>query len=55
LIDVNSGNKSNSEEDQEATALSVNREAAKEIARQLRLQVIWGDYRDRFHRHEKSG
>ena len=29
VIDVNSGNKSNSEEDQEATAISVNREAAK--------------------------
>lgn len=40
VIDVNSGNKSNSEEDQEATALSVNREAAKEIARQLRY-AIW--------------
>ena len=38
VIDVNSGNKSNSEDDQEATALSVNREAAKEVARQLRLR-----------------
>mgnify|MGYP002777700248 CR=1 FL=1 len=42
VIDVNSGNKSNSEEDQEATAVSVNREAAKEIARQLRLRDMGG-------------
>ena len=42
VIDVNSGNKSNSEEDQEATALSVNMEAAKEIARQLRLRDMGG-------------
>ena len=42
VIDVNSGNKSNSEQDQEATAISVNREAAKEIARQLRLRDMGG-------------
>jgi ribonuclease G len=42
VIDVNSGNKSNAEEDQEATALSVNLEAAKEIARQLRLRDMGG-------------
>lgn len=42
VIDVNSGNKSNTEDDQEATALSVNREAAKEIARQLRLRDMGG-------------
>jgi ribonuclease G len=42
VIDVNSGNKSNSEEDQEATAISVNQEAAKEIARQLRLRDMGG-------------
>lgn len=42
VIDVNSGNKSNREDDQEATALSVNREAAKEIARQLRLRDMGG-------------
>jgi ribonuclease G len=42
VIDVNSGNKSNSEEDQEATAVSVNIEAAKEIARQLRLRDMGG-------------
>jgi ribonuclease G len=42
VIDVNSGNKSNSEENQEATALSVNTEAAKEIARQLRLRDMGG-------------
>lgn len=42
VIDVNSGNKSNREEDQESTALSVNIEAAKEIARQLRLRDMGG-------------
>ncbi|MCY7352825.1 MAG: Rne/Rng family ribonuclease [Cytophagaceae bacterium] len=42
VIDVNSGNKSNSEESQEATALSVNIESAKEIARQLRLRDMGG-------------
>ena len=42
VIDVNSGNKANSEEDQEATALSVNTDAAKEIARQLRLRDMGG-------------
>lgn len=42
VIDVNSGNKSNTEEDQEATALSVNLEAAKEIARQLRMRDMGG-------------
>lgn len=42
VIDVNSGNKSNREDGQEATALSVNIEAAKEIARQLRLRDMGG-------------
>jgi ribonuclease G len=42
VIDVNSGNKSNAESDQERTALSVNMEAAKEIARQLRLRDMGG-------------
>jgi ribonuclease G len=42
VIDVNSGNKSNAESDQEATAVSVNMEAAKEIARQLRLRDMGG-------------
>ena len=42
VIDVNSGNKSTREEDQETTALSVNLEAAKEIARQLRLRDMGG-------------
>ncbi len=42
VIDVNSGNKSNREEGQEATALSVNIEAAKEVARQLRLRDMGG-------------
>ncbi|MBV6645625.1 MAG: Rne/Rng family ribonuclease, partial [Cyclobacteriaceae bacterium] len=42
VIDVNSGNKSNREDDQEATALTVNLEAAKEVARQLRLRDMGG-------------
>jgi len=42
VIDVNSGNKSNREEDQETTALSVNLEAAAEVARQLRLRDMGG-------------
>jgi ribonuclease G len=42
VIDVNSGNKSNSETDQEATALHVNLTAAKEMARQLRLRDLGG-------------
>ena len=42
VIDVNSGNKSTREESQETTALSVNMEAAKEIARQLRLRDMGG-------------
>lgn len=42
VIDVNSGNKSNAGDDQEATATAVNMEAAKEIARQLRLRDMGG-------------
>ncbi len=42
VIDVNSGNKSNSAQDQETTALSVNLEAAREIARQLRIRDMGG-------------
>jgi ribonuclease G len=42
VIDVNSGNKSNSEKDQEATALNVNLQAATEVARQLRLRDMGG-------------
>ncbi|MCC5921422.1 MAG: Rne/Rng family ribonuclease [Cyclobacteriaceae bacterium] len=42
VIDVNSGNKSNIEKDQENTALHVNINAAKEIARQLRLRDMGG-------------
>jgi ribonuclease G len=42
VIDVNSGNKSNSESDQESTALAVNLEAAAEVARQLRLRDMGG-------------
>jgi ribonuclease G len=42
VIDVNSGNKSNKEEDQEANALHTNIQAAKEVARQLRLRDMGG-------------
>jgi ribonuclease G len=42
VIDVNSGNKSNREDNQEDTALKVNLEAAAEIARQLRLRDMGG-------------
>ena len=42
VIDVNSGNKSNKEENQETTALSVNLESAREVARQLRLRDMGG-------------
>ncbi len=42
VIDVNSGNKSNAQDDQEATALHVNLDAAKEIARQLRVRDMGG-------------
>lgn len=42
VIDVNSGNKASSEPNQEATALNVNKEAAREIARQLRLRDMGG-------------
>ncbi|MFZ9980581.1 MAG: Rne/Rng family ribonuclease [Cyclobacteriaceae bacterium] len=42
VIDVNSGNKSAREENQETTALSVNLEAAREISRQLRLRDMGG-------------
>ncbi|MDZ4714966.1 MAG: Rne/Rng family ribonuclease [Cytophagales bacterium] len=42
VIDVNSGNKSNREENQETTAFSVNMEAAREVARQLRLRDMGG-------------
>jgi ribonuclease G len=42
VIDVNSGNKSNQESDQESTALKTNLVAAKEIGRQLRLRDMGG-------------
>ncbi|MEP2023546.1 MAG: Rne/Rng family ribonuclease [Reichenbachiella sp.] len=42
VVDVNSGNKSNAEDNQENTALKVNLDAAKEIARQLRLRDMGG-------------
>ena len=42
VVDVNSGNRSKSGADQESNALSVNIEAAREIARQLRLRDMGG-------------
>ena len=42
VIDVNSGNRSRSGNDQEANALEVNMEAAAEIVRQLRLRDMGG-------------
>jgi len=42
VIDVNSGNRSRSGNDQEANSLEVNMEAATEIARQLRLRDMGG-------------
>lgn len=42
VIDVNSGNKSNHESDQEATALNVNLQTVEEVARQLRLRDMGG-------------
>jgi ribonuclease G len=42
VIDVNSGNKSRSANNQESNALEVNMEAATEIARQLRLRDMGG-------------
>ncbi len=42
VIDVNSGNRSRTGDDQESNALEVNMEAAKEIARQLRLRDMGG-------------
>jgi ribonuclease G len=42
VIDVNSGNKSNAQDDQENNALHVNLDAAREIARQLRVRDMGG-------------
>lgn len=42
VIDVNSGNRSNSQQDQETNALEVNLIAVEEIARQLRLRDMGG-------------
>lgn len=42
VIDVNSGNKTTTEEDQEEMVLQVNLAAAKEVARQLRLRDMGG-------------
>lgn len=42
VIDVNSGSRTHQEKDQESTAVQVNLEAAKEVARQLRLRAMGG-------------
>ena len=42
VVDVNSGHRINSENNQEANALEVNMEAATEIARQMRLRDLGG-------------
>ncbi|RVT98139.1 Rne/Rng family ribonuclease [Mucilaginibacter limnophilus] len=42
VIDVNSGNRTANKENQEQNALQVNKEAAREIARQLRLRDMGG-------------
>lgn len=42
VIDVNSGNRAKSGQDQEANAMEVNMEAAEEVARQLRLRDMGG-------------
>lgn len=42
VIDVNSGNKSNAEDDQEKTALNTNLLAVREVSRQLRLRDMGG-------------
>jgi ribonuclease G len=42
VIDVNSGQKLSKQADQETTALNVNKEAARELVRQLRLRDLGG-------------
>jgi ribonuclease G len=42
VIDVNSGQKLSKQTDQETTALNVNKEAAREVVRQLRLRDLGG-------------
>jgi ribonuclease G len=42
VIDVNSGNRTNNVESQEANALEVNMASAQEVARQLRLRDMGG-------------
>ena len=42
VVDVNSGNRTNTAENQEANALQVNLLAAEEVARQLRLRDMGG-------------
>lgn len=58
VIDVNSGNRSNSASDQETNALDVNMAAADEIARQLRLRDMGGivvvDFIDMHHPRNKK-
>jgi ribonuclease G len=57
VIDVNSGNRSRSANDQETNAVEVNLAAADEVARQLRLRDMGGiivvDFID-MHRHENK-
>jgi ribonuclease G len=57
VIDVNSGNRSRSSNDQETNALEVNLSAADEVARQLRLRDMGGiiviDFID-MHKHENK-
>lgn len=59
VIDVNSGNRSKSDKDQETNALDVNLAAAHEIARQLRLRDMGGiivvdfiDMQSQEHKHQ---
>jgi len=42
VIDINSGSKLNNDSDQEETAIRINQDAAKEVARQLRLRDMGG-------------
>jgi ribonuclease G len=42
VIDINSGSKLSNDADQEETAIRINQEAAKEVARQLRLRDMGG-------------
>ena len=52
-IDVNSGNFRADRQDAEETAYQMNLQAAKEIARQLRLRDLTRRHRQRLHRHAR--